>query len=84
MKTQFSISVSSDQKQYIDDMARGHYISKSQAIRQLLQLGIDYMKSQAPTQEQELSELDRKLIEAKEYIDRLSYQRDVLRGRLSQ
>jgi hypothetical protein len=82
MKTQFSISVSSDQKKYIDAMARSHYISKSQAIRQLLQLGIDFMRTQEPTEEQELNELDKKLIEAKEYIERLSYQRDVLKGRL--
>ena len=82
MKTQFSISVSSDQKKYIDGMARSHYISKSQAIRQLLQLGIDFMRTQEPTEEQELNELDKKLIEAKEYIEHLSYQRDVLKERL--
>ena len=75
MKTQYTISFEQEQVKYIRELARGQYVSFSEAVRQLISIAIEAYEEKSLPVKQKVESLD-------EQKKQLSYQRDYLKDRI--
>lgn len=84
MKTQISVSLDSDQAEYIRQLAREEYISVSESTRQIIELGIKSHQGSEISVAQKIKLIENRIYLLKEQQRELCYQRDYLKDRIEE
>ena len=82
MKTQYTISFEQEQVEYIRELARGQYVSFSEAVRQLISIAIEAYEEKAVPVQQKVELIEKQIQSLDEKKRELSYQRDYLKDRI--
>ena len=82
MKTQYSVGLTQAPSLYIKEFARTEYISLSEAIRQIMTLGINTHQEQEVPISEQVQLLEDQMRTIDEQKRQLSYQRDFLKDRI--
>ena len=84
MKTQLSVSIDNDHAEYIRQLAREEYISVSESLRQMIELGIkSHRGNELPTTEK-IKLIEKQINLLKQQQKQLAYQRDYLKDRIEE
>tara|TARA_R100001460_G_scaffold3895_12_gene11305 strand:- start:662 stop:919 length:258 start_codon:yes stop_codon:yes gene_type:complete len=82
MKTQYTISFEQEQVKYIRELARGQYVSFSEAVRQLISIAIEAYEEKSLPVKQKVELIEKQIQSLDEQKKQLSYQRDYLKDRI--
>tara|TARA_Y100001937_G_scaffold128414_1_gene204511 strand:+ start:2090 stop:2356 length:267 start_codon:yes stop_codon:yes gene_type:complete len=81
-KVQLSISVTRREQRVIEEYARHHHITRSEAVRKLMEDNLELFESRDP--HVELARTEKQILDINEKLKQIQYTRDVLKGRISQ
>jgi len=79
-KLQVSISLPRRELVLVDEYARCHNITRSEAVRQLMSVTLEVFESRDPNVE--LAKAERKILDKQTELKQLQYMRDTLKGRI--
>ncbi len=82
MKTQYTISLTEEQSEFIRELARVQYVSFSEVVRQLMTIAIEAYKHDLVPAKQKVELIEKEIQSLDEQKRQLSYQRDFLKDRI--
>ena len=81
-KVQLSISITRREQRLIEEYRRHHHITRSEAVRKLMEHELELFESRDP--HVELAKTEKQILDINEKLKQVQYTRDVLKGRISQ